>query len=83
MTLDNLWNLVLIKKNLKQGVFKTLVILVAGDLGAVDAGDAQVLAVLLQLTHDGAEGSHEQGHGTLGLYCTVYGGGDSVVSGGG
>ena len=32
---------------------------VAGDLRAVDAGDAQVLAVILQLTHDGAEGSHE------------------------
>ena len=47
-----------------------LVTVVAGDLGAVDAGDAQVLAVVLQLTHDGAEGSHDQGHGTLGLYCT-------------
>ena len=43
---------------------------VAGDLGAVDAGDAQVLAVVLQLTHDCSEGSHDQGHGTLGLYCT-------------
>ena len=35
------------------------------DLGAVDVGDTKELAVLLLLAHNGAEGSHQNGHGTL------------------